>query len=1188
MARIEKINRIIYVNGPVIKINEIIDALNDALGDYTDADTFAAEIARINELINQINNYIANDTVAPESDIDRLINNPTAQVSDKKITANRLAYFYGKIKDLFASKTELAAQQAALIAQKEDLEAQLADLEERLRNEMKDILFINMAPKIGYYQEDQIQAISSYEISNIPSEEKIAPVFTSDNVGREIMYYIGNGGGYNANETTGLRKTYRVNDNANWIWYNKDIVPACFKDADIRINRIFGCDNTYLLCLMTDGSYRLIHTNYSFDENDWKAEDNVSSMITNVSSDRFIHAKYLEDYDTFITFNAISWNILDDNWYRVRVWKYSTQELLRQDDIEGLSRYVEMSSNYSFLQDKEVHSVYYELTEEEKAQYRSSFNLGISSTESTFACNVTLLEKQETLVITRIGMQFNAVNLTSGNRRYQSVSYVPITYHFPLSVAKGENEGVITCNLQRGDIKLGEDTDFTSQINSKIGGNRSRLGGGYTNSSYDTLRGYVYRTGKTYTTPQISFSRTKEDSVDLEDPRYSCLKYDYISNGFYTPDASYWGKYFKSGLALWDTIFLSCTNSKGDYLLWVKDWRLVKDYEDKLVVEPVPGRYIPIDKTKFTDVLVRQYDKSVYTFTTQHPKSYASSYTYASGFTSVKMPDGSPRYFKSEYTNEQIKTREYFKNEIYNEDGSMQGFEIEAEEKEPLAVTIPKSSFNTGNDEDTYIFGGHVIYNPISDMYIVFGILDFGDREENDNIARDHIVAVRSNGDILSFGEPKDHAWPITGSKITAYNTTYYSPWFPEGSNVIDGHTIQVFFEEVHNGGHSCICVTFRFNEDFTDYEVINATAVPQGIFWLGTSPAPGCLQCYCLTYAGPTLGFCGQGETKSPAAYTDNYKINIRTQIPLFGTQAEEASYTDEEVIQGVFNSGVNTYTMYNNSASGLICYVPSVPIFLGGYYSEIVDVIPVILEPNLNQDTPGSFDGHRDANYIYLERDITDHNNIIAYARPIKIIEEGSAMFNKILIAKIETDDEKALSTHLYSINIGYNDWKFHGSNNTDDSFNKTDTTPIGTIIMWYSENNPESGTWLDCNGQDCSAYPRLVNILGSNNVPDMQGLFPRSIGSQSIDNTIHDGGNLGTKQGDAIRNITGYFGGNEHSGYDSGGAFYSEGSSYQGVDGSDWDNTRTVFDASRVVPTADENRPASISMRFLIKAE
>ena len=155
----------------------------------------------------------------------------------------------------------------------------------------------------------------------------------------------------------------------------------------------------------------------------------------------------------------------------------------------------------------------------------------------------------------------------------------------------------------------------------------------------------------------------------------------------------------------------------------------------------------------------------------------------------------------------------------------------------------------------------------------------------------------------------------------------------------------------------------------------------------------------------------------------------------------------------------------------------------------------------------------------------------------------------------------------------------------------------TPIGTIIMWASATNPQDGgVWLDCNGQDCTAYPKLAAIVG-NNVPDLQGLFPRCVGSQELSVTVgettttqtFDGGSVGDKTADAIRNITGYFGGNEAGGgYATGGAFYSQGSGYKGTDGSDNDNARFEFDASLVVPVGVENKPVSVALRFLIKAE
>ena len=152
----------------------------------------------------------------------------------------------------------------------------------------------------------------------------------------------------------------------------------------------------------------------------------------------------------------------------------------------------------------------------------------------------------------------------------------------------------------------------------------------------------------------------------------------------------------------------------------------------------------------------------------------------------------------------------------------------------------------------------------------------------------------------------------------------------------------------------------------------------------------------------------------------------------------------------------------------------------------------------------------------------------------------------------------------------------------------------TPIGTIIMWASATNPQDGgVWLDCNGQSCTSYPKLVAIVGDN-VPNLQGLFPRCTGSQTVGETTYSA-SIGEKQGDAIRNITGYFSNEAQPGgatgeAEVGGAFGTVESSRNHI-GSDHygsGNQNITFDASRVVPTAYENRPAYVGLRFLIKAQ
>lgn len=151
-----------------------------------------------------------------------------------------------------------------------------------------------------------------------------------------------------------------------------------------------------------------------------------------------------------------------------------------------------------------------------------------------------------------------------------------------------------------------------------------------------------------------------------------------------------------------------------------------------------------------------------------------------------------------------------------------------------------------------------------------------------------------------------------------------------------------------------------------------------------------------------------------------------------------------------------------------------------------------------------------------------------------------------------------------------------------------------PIGAITV-YSGTNPPLG-WCLCDGRTLASkdYPDLYKVIGTTyggnstnfKIPDLRGYFVRALdNSKGIDS----GRTLGSVQGDAIRNITGYWTGTEAPGYYTvfGGAVYKQGpGKYHGINGSDWDNERMFFDASRVVPTAAENRPKNIAMNYIIK--
>lgn len=149
----------------------------------------------------------------------------------------------------------------------------------------------------------------------------------------------------------------------------------------------------------------------------------------------------------------------------------------------------------------------------------------------------------------------------------------------------------------------------------------------------------------------------------------------------------------------------------------------------------------------------------------------------------------------------------------------------------------------------------------------------------------------------------------------------------------------------------------------------------------------------------------------------------------------------------------------------------------------------------------------------------------------------------------------------------------------------------------FMWFCGSAAPSG-WLECNGAtlQISQYPELYAAIGTTYggdgvatfaLPDLtrdRGLFIRSASGNRT---------VGSVQGDAIRNISGKI---PTTPITSGGATPGTGVFKQTTAiADDWCGmvsykshriTNIVFEASEVIPTAEENRPVNISMLPLIK--
>ncbi|ATW34244.1 phage tail protein [Candidatus Williamhamiltonella defendens] len=147
-----------------------------------------------------------------------------------------------------------------------------------------------------------------------------------------------------------------------------------------------------------------------------------------------------------------------------------------------------------------------------------------------------------------------------------------------------------------------------------------------------------------------------------------------------------------------------------------------------------------------------------------------------------------------------------------------------------------------------------------------------------------------------------------------------------------------------------------------------------------------------------------------------------------------------------------------------------------------------------------------------------------------------------------------------------------------------------PVGVPLPWPTDRPPTG--WRLCNGDrfDKTQYPLLALAYPSGQLPDLRGEFIRGA---DAGRKIDTGRKVLSTQGDAIRNITGQFGyvrqGQWAPWVTATGAFYQTSTFSAAIKRGDPDNWGSVsaFDASRVVPTAHENRPRNIAFNYIVRA-
>ncbi|WP_272676945.1 phage tail-collar fiber domain-containing protein [Providencia sp. PROV076] len=145
-----------------------------------------------------------------------------------------------------------------------------------------------------------------------------------------------------------------------------------------------------------------------------------------------------------------------------------------------------------------------------------------------------------------------------------------------------------------------------------------------------------------------------------------------------------------------------------------------------------------------------------------------------------------------------------------------------------------------------------------------------------------------------------------------------------------------------------------------------------------------------------------------------------------------------------------------------------------------------------------------------------------------------------------------------------------------------------PVGAPIPWAQSTAPSG--FLVCNGQSFNktTYPLLAKAYPTGVLPDLRGEFLRGL---DAGRNIDSGRAVLSAQGDAIRNIKGSLGKSFKTNIGEGagtGAIRSVHTSEKGGVSTESGAYGSLdFDASRDVPTANENRPRNIAFLYIVRA-
>lgn len=845
--------------------------------------------------------------------------------------------------------------------------------------------FLNELPKIGYYQEDTVQITAKYNLNNANS----GPFFTVDGLNREIMYFLANDGSADSGNEYKLFYGYRTNDSSNFVFVNEYIIPKCL--GDINFSNIVGLDNSWIILKTTDNKFYLIDTNLDTNGDNWTSYKNITSIIKSESN---LTIKYFPAYQTIAIIYTISYNVKSQYFAKLLIYRYDNLSLINEYQLENPSYYLS-GDDTRFLN-----------TQDNNKKLLSESNL---NTSVDYWCTYKFLIFEDVSLLEYVtgGICLTYID-TAKTKHRKTNACKKMLWNVPKSIYEGKGGNISLLTTTPTSVFDGYGfglPDWNNMYHQYI--------------SYDSINKKVYM--NSYTRDSFEMRMYRFNSINQKNSDNiltwgTIIDTEARGSMCQPSDASVWGKQIKKGFNMWDVFILDGRSQLYGVSTqkWfnVKQWQKYKGQSNTNIIEPKPGGY------------------SINTNIQSSPY-FAARFN---GFTTNKMSDGSATYYACANYNNTTGMVNLYKY-IRDSDAS--------KNDEAFATHHElQKSVNVGNLEywRQAIFHGLVksvkingiYYNPNGDYFIVLVKDNTTYTSDSSQIksysGKFFFGVVKSDGSkvIFDYGveDSKMGKWAELNNSYNSWSYTLVTYMNQQTWTCLDKYTILTCLEySLSNGAYGGYYTKLKFADDnFSSFS--NTTTSAFGCY----SYSDNIDRPINIYYSGPKYGLMcsGNGWIKYPMAF--------RTQYPII--DGEGKRYTEDGFINDMSNNS-NLYYMYLQSSQGLIAYVPSIPIFLGGYFEVIQNPIAVNLQPNTN-------------NYIYLERD-SSTKKLKAYASTTKDIEEGSKQFSRILLARVLTNEANPIETEYYRINTGYNDYTFYHKITIKQ-------TPNQTIHVYTTENGKE----------------------------------------------------------------------------------------------------------------------------------